>query len=103
MIKTYVAAIFLLALFAAPMAHAQEDTAGQEETELSLITATPEEGFQLAIRLARKAVTETQPDKDVLKGLRPEYSHDPDSLIAVSHVVGVYFQTVAAANNYWRD
>jgi hypothetical protein len=43
------------------------------------------------------------PEAEVLKKLRPAYSHDPDSLIAASHVVAVHFQTIAAANNYWRD
>ncbi len=87
-----------------PLAFAQDQRMDQKESEqLSLITATPEEGFQLAITLACMAVTETQPDKEVLHKLRPAYSHDPDSLIAVSHVVAVHFQTVAAANNYWRD
>ena len=69
---------------------------------LSLITETPEEGMQVAIRLARLGVTETQPDRDVLHSLRPEYAADPDALIAASHVIAVHFQTVAAANDYWR-
>ena len=34
--------------------------------------------------------------------LRPAYAEDADSLIAISNVVAVHFQTVAAANNYWR-
>jgi hypothetical protein len=75
----------------------------EESQSLSLITATPEEGFQVAIELARKGVTETQPDKDILFMLREVYSRDPDALIAASHVVAVHFQTVAAANNYWRE
>lgn len=70
--------------------------------KLSLQTANADEGFALAITLARKAVTETQPDKTVLHALRPEYSHNPQSLIAASHVVAVHFQTIAAANDYWR-
>ena len=37
-----------------------------------------------------------QPDLDVLKGGRPNYSTDPDSLIAVSHVIAAEFQAVAA-------
>jgi hypothetical protein len=69
---------------------------------LSLITETPEEGFALAISLARKGVTETQQDREVLHALRPGYSHDADALIAVSHVIAVHFQTIAAANAYWR-
>lgn len=75
----------------------------KQEAPLSLITKTPEEGFQLAIKLARKAVKATQPNKEVLVKLREVYSKDANSLIAVSQVVAIHFQTVAAANNYWRD
>ncbi|MFW5722928.1 MAG: hexameric tyrosine-coordinated heme protein [Desulfohalobiaceae bacterium] len=104
MAKHLITFLILLALTGVPLAGAQEqEMAKQEDGKLSLITETPEEGFQLAITLARKAVTETQPDKEVLHKLRPAYAHDPDSLIAASHVVAVHFQTIAAANNYWRD
>lgn len=68
----------------------------------SLITKTPEEGFQLAITLSRRGVKFTQPDVEVLKKLRPDYSNNADSLTAASHVVAINFQTVAAANKYWR-
>lgn len=51
----------------------------------------------------RKGVTETQQDVEVLHALRPGYAHDADSLIAASQVVAIHFQTVAAANRYWRD
>lgn len=68
----------------------------------SLITATAQEGFELAITLSRRGVKYTQPDGDVLHKLRPEYANDADSLVAASHVVATNFQTVAAANNYWR-
>lgn len=68
----------------------------------SLITETPEEGFALAVKLSQKAVVYTQPEAQVRKGLRGQYANDPNSLIAVSHVVSVHFQTIAAANNYWR-
>lgn len=71
--------------------------------KLSLKTANAEEGFALAVVLARKGVTTTQKNKEVLHALRPGYSNNADSLIAVSHVVAVHFQTIAAANNYWRD
>ena len=68
----------------------------------TLITETPEQGRALAFLLARHSVHNIQPDLDVLKGDRPNYSTDPDSLIAASQVVAVEFQTIAAANNYWR-
>jgi hypothetical protein len=68
----------------------------------TLITATPEQGRALAFLLARHSVHNIQPDLDILKGDRPNYSTDPDSLIAASQVVAIEFQTIAAANNYWR-
>ncbi len=68
----------------------------------TLITATPEEGRALAFALARHSIHNIQPDLDVLKGDRPGYSTNADSLIAASHVVAVEFATVAAANDYWR-
>lgn len=68
----------------------------------TLITNTPQEGFELAITLSRRGVKYTQPDVDVLKQLRPEYANSADALTAASQVVAINFQTVAAANGYWR-
>jgi len=69
----------------------------------SLITETPQQGFALAVTLSQKGVATTQTDAEIRKALRPEYAEDPDSLIAVSHVIATHFQTVAAANGYWRE
>jgi hypothetical protein len=69
----------------------------------SLKTATPQEGFELAIKLSRMAVKYTQPSDEIRQKLREVYSNDADSLIAASHVVAANFQTVAAANHYWKD
>jgi hypothetical protein len=44
----------------------------------------------------------TQPDSEVLHKLRPEYANDHAALTAASQVIAMNFQTVAAANNYWR-
>ena len=68
----------------------------------TLITDTPQEGFELAITLSRRGVKYTQPDPEVLKALRPEYANSADALTAASQVVALNFQTVSAANNYWR-
>lgn len=98
-------ALFLAAVIARPflVAEGMEPAPTQtEQAELSLFTDTPEEGMQVAIRLSRLGVTETQPDREVLHSLRPEYASDADALIASSHVIAVHFQTVAAANDYWR-
>lgn len=68
----------------------------------SLMTETPQEGFELAITLSRRGVKHTQPDVEVLKRLRPDYAENADSLTAASQVIAINFQTIAAANNYWR-
>ncbi|GEO01208.1 hypothetical protein NSE01_30400 [Novosphingobium sediminis] len=68
----------------------------------TLITASPEDGFALAMKLSRMAVKMTQPSDEVRKKLRPIYEQDANALIASSQVVATNFQTVATANNYWR-
>lgn len=69
----------------------------------SLITATPEEGRQLAVQMARMVAEATQPDPEVRDNLRQEYAYDSGMLIAASQAVAIEFATIAAANNYWRD
>ena len=68
----------------------------------SLLTDTPQAGCELALTLSRRGVKYTQPDVDTLKALRPEYANSADGLTAASQVIAINFQTVAAANNYWR-
>ncbi|MBS0590467.1 MAG: hexameric tyrosine-coordinated heme protein [Proteobacteria bacterium] len=68
----------------------------------TLVTATPQEGFELAITLSRRGVKYTQPDASVLKQLRPDYANSAEALTAASHVIATHFQTIAAANDYWR-
>ena len=68
----------------------------------SLMTPDPESGYDLAVRLARVAVRMTQPDAEMRARLRADYEGDFGALIAASGVVATHFQTVAAANNYWR-
>ena len=68
----------------------------------TLITKTPQEGFELAVKLSRMGVKSTQPDVEILKKLRPEYSNSADGLTAASQVIALNFQTISAANGYWR-
>ncbi len=68
----------------------------------SLITETPQQGFELAITLSRRGVKYTQPDTEVLHKLRPQYANDPNALTAASQVIAINFQTIAAANDYWK-
>jgi hypothetical protein len=69
----------------------------------TLKTETPEEGFELALKLSRLAVKFTQPNEAVRGKLRSVYETDADALIATSHVVATNFQTIAAANGYWSS
>ncbi|KAF2341482.1 hexameric tyrosine-coordinated heme protein [Flavobacterium tistrianum] len=68
----------------------------------SLITSTPEEGRQLAVKMARLIIKITQPDEAIREKLRPIYAEDAAMLIAVGQTVATEFATIAAANNYWR-
>jgi len=74
-----------------------------EEVQLipgnSLITATPQEGRELAIKMIIKV---TQPDAEIRGKLRGVYAEDAAMLIAVGQTVATEFATIAAANNYWR-
>lgn len=68
----------------------------------SLITETPHEGRELAILMARKTIGAIQSNPEIKKHLREKYATDSAQLIASAEVVAIEFQTVAAANNYWR-
>ena len=74
-----------------------------EQWLTSLITITPQEGYELAITMSRKGVAYVQSDPEVKKKLRAEYAENANSLTFASQVIAINFQTVAAANNYWRD
>lgn len=76
-----------------------------EPTEIwleTLITNTPQEGRELAIKMARKSIAAIQTDPETRKKLRPQYATDTAQLIASSLVIATEFQTIAAANNYWK-
>jgi hypothetical protein len=69
----------------------------------SLITATPEEGRQLAVKMARLVVKTTQQDAAKRDQLRDVYANDAGMLLQITQVVATEFATIAAANNYWRQ
>ena len=77
-----------------------------EQTDLwlpSLVTKNPQEGFELAIKLSRMGVKFTQPDVEILKKLRIDYANNASGLTAASQVIALNFQTISAANNYWKN
>lgn len=78
----------------------------QQQIELipgnTLVTETPEQGRQLAVKMARLIIKATQPDAEVRDKLRPIYANDAAMLIAIGQTVAQEFATIAAANNYWK-
>ncbi|MBK9397392.1 MAG: hexameric tyrosine-coordinated heme protein [Saprospiraceae bacterium] len=68
----------------------------------SLLTATPEEGRQLAVKMARLIIKLTQPDENKRKEQRELYANDPMMLIEIGKTVAIEFATIEQANNYWR-
>lgn len=69
----------------------------------TLIVDTPEEGFELALKISRMSVKAMQPSEEVREAIRTEYANDADGLIRASEVVALNFNTIAQANNYWWD
>jgi hypothetical protein len=68
----------------------------------TLITATPEDGRQLAVKMARLIIKLTQPDEAKRIKMREDYANDPMMLIEIGKTVAIEFATIAAANNYWK-
>ena len=97
MVKKISIFLLLLSVLIPGYSVAGEDYVG------SLITATPYEGRQLAIKLARKSIGEMQSDSAVKKEVRAQYSRDGGMLIDAAEVIAIEFATIAAANNYWRN
>ncbi|WP_141339647.1 hexameric tyrosine-coordinated heme protein, partial [Ornithinimicrobium kibberense] len=62
----------------------------------TLITATPQEGRELALAMARKSVGAIQPDAEMRQALRPGYAGSADSLTMAAQVVAIEFATIAA-------
>jgi len=69
----------------------------------TLQTDTPAEGRELAIMIARKTIATIQPDADARSSLRPGYAGSATELMQAAQIAALEFQTIAAANNYWRD
>lgn len=68
----------------------------------TLITATAEEGRQLAVKMARLIIKFTQPDAAIREQLRSVYADDAGFLIEIGKTVAIEFATIAAANDYWK-
>jgi hypothetical protein len=68
----------------------------------TLSTDTPQEGFELAVKLARLAVMVSQSSEDDGEAKRPFARDDAPQLIGMAQVIAMNFQTIAAANEWWQ-
>ena len=67
----------------------------------TLNTNTPQEGFELAVKLSRLTMMVSS-DNDG-HGTCPVQPDDASHLIGAAHVIALNFQTIAAANDWWRN
>lgn len=68
----------------------------------SLLTKTPQEGRELAIKMARLSIKQTQPNAEIREKLRPAYAENAQLLIEIGKTIAIEFATIAKANNYWK-
>ena len=65
-------------------------------------TDSPQEGIELAVKLSRLGMMLSQSSNHSDKESRATKNLSPALLIAAAHVIALNFQTIAAANNWWR-
>ena len=68
----------------------------------TLNTDTPQEGFELAVKLTRLSMMVSQTSEEDGRGPRPVERDSATQLIQIAHVIALNFQTIAAANDWWR-
>jgi hypothetical protein len=68
----------------------------------TLKTDTPQEGIELAVKLSDLGYMLYQSSDDGRQGPRTSEKYTRSQLIAAAHVIALNFQTIAAANDWWR-
>jgi len=68
----------------------------------TLKTSTPQEGIELAVKLSDLGFMVSQRSEASRPSLRTARNYTCSQLIAAAHVIALNFQTVAAANDWWR-
>jgi hypothetical protein len=68
----------------------------------TLLTSTPEEGKELAIKMALLIMKHFQPNDLVNSVQLKDIKNDVNMLISISQIVATEYATIAAAKNYWK-
>ncbi len=68
----------------------------------TLKTDTPQDGIELAVKLSDLGFMVSQRSEDNRPTLHATHEYTHSQLIAAAHVIALNFQTIAAANDWWR-
>ena len=85
-----------------PINLSANEMAAEDNYVPTLITETPYEGRQLAIKIVRKTIGTIQTDAAAKHRVRAKYAEDPALLMDAAELVAIEFKTIAIANDYWR-
>lgn len=85
-----------------PYSASAENMAASDDYMPSLMTNTPYEGRQLAIKMVRKTIGTIQTNGPAKHRVRAKYAEDPALLMDAAELVAIEFKTIAIANDYWR-
>src|SRR5699024_12818414 len=69
----------------------------------SLITETPEDGYQLAVQLSRKAISTMMPDLEIRKKMYQDYIGDARNITHESEVVAIHLHTLSQSIDYMKE
>ncbi|MCL5975163.1 MAG: hexameric tyrosine-coordinated heme protein [Gammaproteobacteria bacterium] len=94
--------IILVLTLLIPIHLSANDMAAEDNYLPTLITETPYEGRQLAIKIVRKTIGAIQTDAAAKHRVRAKYAEDPALLMDAAELVAIEFKTIAIANDYWR-
>tara|TARA_R100000093_G_scaffold52935_1_gene27237 strand:- start:102 stop:383 length:282 start_codon:yes stop_codon:yes gene_type:complete len=86
-----------------PINLSANEMAAEDNYVPTLITETPYEGRQLAIKIVRKTIGTIQTDAAAIHRVRAKYAEDPALLMDAAELVAIEFKTIAIANDYWRE
>jgi hypothetical protein len=73
-----------------------------KEAVSTLLTDTPQQGFDLAARVSWEMVKVVQPSKEMRERVLAIYGDDAEYVLKACQIIAANFQMIAVANDYWR-
>lgn len=101
--KQYYSILVMTLPLLLPINLSANEMAAEDNYVPTLITETPYEGRQLAIKIVRKTIGTIQTDAAAKHRVRAKYAEDPALLMDAAELVAIEFKTIAIANDYWRE